>query len=71
MKAKIDNTQQNRKCILCAERDCKRMQQTDTEGVQAKAQLGGKGDPQGILQETEFWLYYQMVFVPIRIQPKE
>ena len=38
------------------------MQQTSAKRLQNKAQLGGKGDLLGILQEIEIGPYYQMVY---------
>ena len=37
------------------------MQRTNIKGIQVR--LGGKGDPLGIMQETEISLYSQMVYV--------
>ena len=34
------------------------VQQTKTKGIQDQAWQGGKGDPLGIIQETEIWSYY-------------
>ena len=31
------------------------MQQTGTKGIQDKVWLGGKGDPERIVQETKIW----------------
>ena len=36
-----------------------------------QAQLYGKGDALGIVQEMEFWPYYQMVYVQARIHLRE
>ena len=33
--------------------------------------MGGEGDPLGIVQEIEIWLYYQMVNAQTRICPGE
>ena len=33
--------------------------------------MGAQGDPQGIVQEIEFWPYEQMVYAPSRICPEE
>ena len=33
--------------------------------------LRGEGDPQGIVQETEIWPCYQMVYGQPRIRPRE
>ena len=46
------------------------MQQTNTEGVQDKTRLGGKGDLQGNVQKIEFCQYYQMVYTQIKIFPR-
>ena len=40
---------------------------TSTKEVQDEVRLGGKGDPMGIVQETEIWSYYQMVYTQTRI----
>ena len=47
------------------------MQQTSTEGVQYWAQQGGIVDPLGVVQKTEFWPYYQMIFVQTSIRSRE
>ena len=47
------------------------MQQTDTKGEQDKTRLGGKGDPQKIVQEVEIWPYYPMIYARTRMRPRE
>ena len=44
------------------------MQQTSS---QDKTRLGGKGDPQGIVQKIEIWPWYQMVYTQTRINSGE
>ena len=43
------------------------MQSTNTKGIQDYTWLGWKGDPLGIVQETQFLPYYQMVNALTRI----
>ena len=40
----------------------KRMQQTSTKGTQDQAWLVWKGDILGIVQESEIWPNYEMVY---------
>ena len=47
------------------------MQQTGIEVLQDFTRLGGKANPQGIVQEIEFGQYYQMVCAQTRISSKE
>ena len=47
------------------------MQQTSTKGVNDQAWMGGKGDPLEIVQGTEIWSYYQMVYAQTRIRPRD
>ena len=45
-----------------------RIQETDAKRVQDQAQLVGKGDPQGIVQEIEIRPHYQMVCAQNKIR---
>ena len=47
------------------------MQQTSAKGVQDEARLGGKGNPLGIVQETEILSYYHIVYAQSRIHLRE
>ena len=47
------------------------MQQTSIEMSTKLGMTGWDSDPQRIVQEIEFWLYYQMVYAQIRIYPRE
>ena len=44
---------------------------TNTKRVQDKAWVSKKGNPLGIKQEIDTWLYYQMVYAKTRISPKD
>ena len=65
LQQKADNTQQKNKSELCWEKDeminliaSKRRKLSQKETC-----LVGKADPLVILQRTEFWSYYQIVYV--------
>ena len=47
------------------------MQQTSVKVVQNYAQLSGKGDPLGIVQEIEIFPYHQMLYAQLRIYSRE
>ena len=47
------------------------MQETSSESVEDLAQLGGKDDSLGIVQKTEFWPFYQIMYAQNRIRPRK
>ena len=76
MKAKIDDMQQNSKCMLSGERvetvnNINKRSKLAQKRVLYKVQLGEKDDFLGIMQDIKIWPYYQMVYAQTRICYRE
>ena len=47
------------------------MEQTGAKGIQECTWLGGKGESQGLMQETKVWPIYEMSEAQTKIFPRK